>query len=235
MAESQCIVRHSDNALGYIVGMNSINIDRSSVVEQVADALREQLFAGLLRPGTALREGALTESLKVSRSTVREALQLLIGEGLLVREPNKGVIVRQLSEAEVDDIFRARRILELSAVRAVVDASRRDLTNLTNRLAAYEAAVEDGSPVEIARTHIQFHVAIVGLLGSPRLTEVARSLLSELQLAISSVDRSSDDLPEMLRVHRQIADLIRKAKVEEAVQLVDQHISNAKAFVPASP
>ncbi|MGO4423651.1 GntR family transcriptional regulator, partial [Streptomyces sp. MCAF7] len=118
--------------------MNSINIDRSSVVEQVADALREQLFAGLLRPGTALREGALTESLKVSRSTVREALQLLIGEGLLVREPNKGVIVRQLSEAEVDDIFRARRILELSAVRAVVDASRRDLTNLTNRLAAYE-------------------------------------------------------------------------------------------------
>ncbi|MEU7245919.1 GntR family transcriptional regulator [Streptomyces sparsogenes] len=215
--------------------MESISLDRSSIVEQVADALRQQMFDGRLKPGTALREGALVESLNVSRSTVREALQLLIGEGLALREPNKGVLVRQLSEAEVEDIFRARRILELSGVRAVVNASRRDLATLSSRFEEYEAAVEEGGAVEISRTHMQFHVAIVGLLGSPRLTEVARSLLAELQLAISSVDRSSDDLPEMLQVHRKIAELIRKAKVEEATQLLDQHLSNAKAFVPASP
>ncbi|MEU9796610.1 GntR family transcriptional regulator [Streptomyces sparsogenes] len=215
--------------------MESINLDRSSIVEQVADALRQQMFDGRLKPGTALREGALVESLNVSRSTVREALQLLIGEGLALREPNKGVLVRQLSEAEVEDIFRARRILELTGVRAVVNASRKDLATLNSRFEEYEAAVEEGGAVEIARTHMQFHVAIVGLLGSPRLTEVARSLLAELQLAISSVDRSSDDLPEMLQVHRKIAELIRKAKVEEAAQLLDQHLSNAKAFVPASP
>ncbi|MEU1669020.1 GntR family transcriptional regulator [Streptomyces sparsogenes] len=215
--------------------MESISLDRSSIVEQVADALREQMFDGRLKPGTALREGALVESLNVSRSTVREALQLLIGEGLALREPNKGVLVRQLSEAEVEDIFRARRILELSGVRAVVNASRKDLATLSSRFEEYEAAVEEGGAVEISRTHMQFHVAIVGLLGSPRLTEVARSLLAELQLAISSVDRSSDDLPEMLQVHRKIAELIRKAKVEEATQLLDQHLSNAKAFVPASP
>jgi len=215
--------------------MESINLNRSSVVEQVAGALRQQMFDGRLKPGTTLREGGLVESLNVSRSTVREALQLLIGEGLAVREPNKGVLVRQLSEAEVEDIFRARRILELSGVRAVVNASRKDLTTLSNRLEEYEAAVKEGGPVEISRTHMQFHVAIVGLLGSPRLTEVARSLLAELQLAISTVDRSSDDLPEMLQVHRKIAELIRKAKVEEATQLLDQHISNAKAFVPALP
>ncbi|MFD8382343.1 GntR family transcriptional regulator [Streptomyces sp. NPDC059679] len=215
--------------------MESINLDRSSVVEQVAGALREQMFDGRLKPGTALRESGLVESLNVSRSTVREALQLLIGEGLAVREPNKGVLVRQLNEAEVEDIFRARRILELAGVRAVVNASRGDLTTLSGRLEEYETAVKEGRPVEISRTHMQFHVAIVGLLGSPRLTEVARSLLAELQLAISSVDRSSDDLPEMLQVHRKIAELIRKAKVEEATQLLDQHLSNAKAFVPASP
>ncbi|OMI36860.1 GntR family transcriptional regulator [Streptomyces sparsogenes] len=215
--------------------MESISLDRSSIVEQVADALRDQMFDGRLKPGTALREGALVESLNVSRSTVREALQLLIGEGLARREPNKGVLVRQLSEAEVEDIFRARRILELSGVRAVVNASRKDLATLSSRFEEYEAAVAEGGAVEISRTHMQFHVAIVGLLGSPRLTEVARSLLAELQLAISSVDRSSDDLPEMLQVHRKIAELIRKAKVEEAAQLLDQHLSNAKAFVPASP
>ncbi|RVU27973.1 GntR family transcriptional regulator [Streptomyces antnestii] len=215
--------------------MEPINLDRSSVVEQVASALREQLFTGRLKPGAALREGTLVESLNVSRSTVREAMQLLIGEKLLVRVPNKGVLVRQLTEDDVEDIFRARRILELSGVRAVVSASRRDLTTLNTRLEEYEAAVRGGGPVEIARTHMRFHVAIVGLLGSPRLTEVAGSLLAELQLAISSVDQTSDDLPEMLQAHRKIGEMIRKAKVDEAVQLLDQHISNAKAFVPASP
>lgn len=215
--------------------MNPINLDRSSVVEQVADALREQLFTGQLEPGTPLREGALMDALTVSRSTVREALQLLTGEGLLVRKPNTGVSVRELTEAEIDDFFHARRILELTAVRAVVNAGRADLTNLTTRLAEYETAVQEGRPVEIARAHMRFHTAIVGLLGSPRLTEVAQSLLAELQLAISSVDRNSDDMPEMLRVHRKIAELIRKAKVDEAVQVLDQHLCNAKAFVPASP
>ncbi|MEU6657923.1 GntR family transcriptional regulator [Streptomyces sp. NPDC046821] len=215
--------------------MESISLDRSSVVEQVASALREQLFTGRLKPGATLRESTLVESLNVSRSTVREAMQLLIGEGLLVRVPNKGVLVRQLTEADVEDIFRARRVLELSGVRAVVSASRRDLMALSTSFEAYEAAVQDGGPVEIARTHMRFHAAIVGLLGSPRLTEVAVSMLAELQLAISTVDQSSDDLPEMLQAHRKIAEMIRKAKVEEAVKLLDQHISNAKAFVPASP
>ena len=56
--------------------------------------VRRALFDGELEPGTPLREVALAESLGVSRSTVREALGMLVAEGLAVRVPNKGTAVR---------------------------------------------------------------------------------------------------------------------------------------------
>ena len=93
-------------------------IDRSSTTERVADALREMLFAGDLSPGEPLREVSLADGFGVARSTVREALQVLAGEGLVTRYPNRGVVVTELTERDIAEIFEARLVLESAGVRA---------------------------------------------------------------------------------------------------------------------
>src|SRR3954466_15645368 len=82
----------------------TLHLELSSTVDRVADELRRAVFDGELESGTPLREIALTESLGVSRPTIREALGVLVAEGLATREPNRGVSVSTPDPASVRDI-----------------------------------------------------------------------------------------------------------------------------------
>src|ERR1700712_2816863 len=99
-----------------------------TTVERAAEQLRRSLFEGELQPGTPLREVALSESLGVSRSTVREALGVLVAEGLADRIPNKGTQVRRLDPEQVRDVSIARRVIETAGMRSwgVADEAARD-------------------------------------------------------------------------------------------------------------
>ena len=83
-----------------------LHVEPVSTVDRVADELRRALFDGELDPGTPLREVALAESLGVARSTVREALGVLVAEGLADRVPNKGTAVHDLSAEEIRDVLK---------------------------------------------------------------------------------------------------------------------------------
>src|SRR3954468_13680550 len=102
---------------------STLHLELSSTVDRVADELRRALFDGELESGTPLREIALAASLGVSRPTVREALGLLVAEGLATREPNKGVTVAQPDPESVRDVCRARAVLEIAGVWRWPDAT----------------------------------------------------------------------------------------------------------------
>src|SRR6187551_1213442 len=99
------------------LGNARVRVVQLSTASRVADAIREQVSEGLFRPGSKLPEEAIGEVLGVSRNTVREAFVELTGDRLLVREPNRGVFVAVPDSAAVVDIYRARRILEIGAVK----------------------------------------------------------------------------------------------------------------------
>src|SRR4249919_1998945 len=70
----------------------TLHLEHSSTVDRVAEELRRAVFEGELESGTPLREVALADSLGVSRPTLREALALLVAEGLATREPVRGAL-----------------------------------------------------------------------------------------------------------------------------------------------
>src|SRR3954452_24930831 len=84
----------------------TLHLELASTVDRVADELRRAIFDGELESGTALREGALAASLGVSRPTVREALAVLVAEGIATREPNRGVSVSAPAPDSVRDVCR---------------------------------------------------------------------------------------------------------------------------------
>src|SRR5713226_3803030 len=95
--------------------MESSQIHRVSVADQVASILRQRILNGELRPGTPLQEVPLAASLGVSRNTMREATRILSLENLLKRSVHRGVAVSQLSLTDVQEIYQLRRMLEISA------------------------------------------------------------------------------------------------------------------------
>jgi DNA-binding GntR family transcriptional regulator len=211
--------------------LNIHKIERSTTVDKVVAVLRQAMFDGDLSPGEPLREVSLSRSLGVARSTVREALRVLATDGLVARMANRGLAVRHLTVAEVEDIFAARRVLEREAAQAAAACPAERIRALAAAFEAYADAASRNDACAGANAHVVFHTALVGLTGSRRLAETEQSLMRDLQLVIATIDKSSDDLPKELEKHRVLMGLISQRKVAEAIACLEADLAHAKAFV----
>lgn len=166
------------------LGDARVRVVQVPTAARVADALREQVSEGHFRPGSRMPEEAIGQALGVSRNTVREAFVELTGERLLVREPNRGVFVAVPGPAAVTDIYRARRVLEVGAVRAggSTEAITKARQAVDEGMAARAAG--DGTAVGTANQH--FHRALVALAGSTRLDRLMGQMLAEVRLVFQT-------------------------------------------------
>ena len=209
--------------------VRALAIDRSNTAERVAEALRRMLFAGEISPGEPLREVALADAFDVARSTVREALQVLATEGLVRRYPNRGVVVTELTGADIEEIFGARAVLESAGVRAGLAGA--DLQPVARALAVYARAAEDET--HSTHAHLEFHNSLVALLGNPRLSASADSLTADLRLGLASVERVRRNAKDQVADHRRLLRLIRSGDETAAIAELQKHLAAAKISVGA--
>ena len=211
---------------------SSLHLELSSTVDRVADELRRAVFDGELESGTALREVALAESLGVSRPTVREALGILVAEGLATREPNRGVSVSTADPDSVHDICQARQVLEGAGVRRWPDADEGLRDAVRTALVRYTGAVRaGGSYQELNERHLAFHVSLVGLTGSPRLVAMAESLMVELRLALAQVDRIRRNAHDQAETHTHLVMLLERGDVAGASAFLTKHLDDAETSI----
>ena len=209
---------------------DSLQIEQSSTVERVLDELRRALFDGELAPGNPLREMALAEAMGVSRGTVREALGVLVSEGLAIREPHRGVAVSALSKTDVRDVCHARTALETAGVRRWADADRVDKDTLRQALVDYSRAADAGtSSSDLTAAHLGVHRALVGLTGSERLLAMSDSLSAEVRLALAHVARVRRNSREQVAAHRDLVGLLERGDIDAAVRELRDHLAHAES------
>lgn len=210
----------------------TLHLELASTVDRVADELRRAVFDGELESGTPLREVALAESLGVSRPTVREALGVLVAEGLATREPNRGVSIASPDPDSVRDICRARWVLEGAGVRRWPEADEVHREAVRAALVRYTGAVRSGASYQqLNERHLAFHVSLVGLTDSPRLVAMAESLMVELKLALAQVDRLRRNAHDQADSHTALVMLLERGDVDGAADFLRRHLEDAEAQV----
>jgi DNA-binding GntR family transcriptional regulator len=125
-----------DRLVSTKTGIAPISPATQSLVDRVSHAVRRAILEGQLRPGEALSISDLAGDLGVSHSPVREALQRLSGQGLIVLRPARTAIVAPLELEDLREIYRLRELLE-------VDAAARSAPRMTaTELAILERELE---------------------------------------------------------------------------------------------
>jgi DNA-binding GntR family transcriptional regulator len=207
-------------------------LEHSSTVDRAAEEVRRAIFAGRLEPGTPLREVGLSAAMGVGRSTVREALGVLVAEGLAVRIPNRGVTVKALGEDDVHDVSRAREALESAGVRRWSQAAESQRQTVRDALADYAAlartpgARED--PATLTAAHLRIHRALVGLTGSERLLAASDVLSSEIRLGLAHLDRTRANLRQQVTEHGHLVDLLEAGRLDDAITELERHLKAAE-------
>lgn len=149
--------------------------------QRVAEALREAISAGGILPGTKLPEVRLTQQLEVSRHTLRSAFQILAGEGLVERLPNRGVFVHSPTPEDIQEIYRVRRILEPGAVRAAVFTPGA-IRAMQEIVAQARQAKEDGDVDGMGQANQQFHRTLIAQAQSSTLETLMEQVLARMRL-----------------------------------------------------
>lgn len=207
---------------------DEVRIATVSTVEAAANAIRKLILNGDLAPGARLRENEFAERLGVARHSFRAATQILIAEGLLRREPNRGVSVPVFSEDDVQDIFKLRAALEIEAARLAIeagvvpDAAREAVAELQGLSAKAQWS-------DVVGPDLTFHRAIIDAAGSPRLVRAYYGLQSEIVLCMVQLQPAYDHPKEVAAEHEELLAAIESRDVERAESLWRAHLDEAAA------
>lgn len=148
------------------------------------DSARRLILDGSFRPGERLLEEDLAHRLGVSRTSVRDGLRRLAGEGLVHTAANRGTFVVEYSNAEVDEIFQLRAVLEAHATALAAqhgtsehwDALAEVAAEIDRQLAQPDA--DDAQRyMQFQQSNLRFHDLLLQASGSRRLQAITRSLI----------------------------------------------------------
>ncbi|GHH76828.1 GntR family transcriptional regulator [Streptomyces sulfonofaciens] len=202
----------------------------------VSTAIRQALSSGDMVPGQRLVEQELSDTLSVTRSSVREALQDLAAEGLVELVPRRGARVRVISVEEAIQITECRAVLEgLCARRAAELASAEERAELAGIGDRMRASVAQGDLSSYSVLNRQLHAAIAEMSGQ----KVADGLLERLKgqmvryqfrLALRP-GRPSQSLPQHLAIIEAI--VLGDAPAAEAAIRV--HLDSVIRELEATP
>jgi len=207
---------------------STIRIPRSTFASIVTERLRAAIVNGSLKPGSQLSEVELANTFGVSRGPVREALQRLVQEGLLLSEPHRGVFIPVLTDDDVLDIYLAREALESAAIRSIVanDTSAAASETLDQYVTGMEKAEAAGDWEAVGNFDLEFHVALVEASGSQRLQRMFSTVISETRLCLGALT-AADTRSDLVQEHRQICGLMQQGRTEQALAVLGKHFDDA--------
>ncbi|MER3444035.1 MAG: GntR family transcriptional regulator [Meiothermus sp.] len=195
----------------------------SSVREAAYLHLREAILGGTLLPGTRISEPGLAESLGISRTPVREALQRLSQEGLVELSPNKGARVRVITPREVREVYEVRALLEAEGARlAAQRASEAELEALAQRLEALDRIPAEQYPEQM-RVDFEFHSLLMEASHNRTLARVYQDLRSGLAL-VRAHQQTLSQHPKTREQHRQILQALQVREAERAARAAKAHV-----------
>ena len=204
----------------------------SSRVDSLADSLRKRILAGELKPGTPLREEALSGEYDVARHSLRSALRTLQGEGIVEIEPNRGARVKSLSPEDVRGLSELRLALEIEAARMALRRGDGRFPAAVHRALERLVAAcrrDRASRGAVAEAHEALHHEIVLAARSARLAEVHRQAGAELRLFVLQLppawtfERIAKDHVELVRrLESEGAEALRPHIEESTRALLEQ-------------
>lgn len=198
---------------------------------QAYEQILNLILSGAAQPGSMVTERRLAETLNMSRTPIRDALLMLEGEGLLIRQGSRGLQVKQMRIEDYMDALQVRLLLEPEAARlaaghmpaAALDELEADLKTLLGHPEGGEGKPDRGSVRDVDD---RLHGGIGDAAGNPQLAHIIRTLRRQTQ--IFDLRSMPERFDATCREHLAIVSALRDGRGDDAAQLMRDHLSHVK-------
>ncbi|WP_127581524.1 GntR family transcriptional regulator [Paenibacillus koleovorans] len=213
-------------------------LPRKSLGSQVYDSIREAIVSLKLEPGQMIYENELAETLGVSRTPIREAIRLLVGEELLDVLPQKGTRIAYISERKVTETRFIREQLEQGAFRIAArvwqaEVHRTQKEAIVQLLEEQRAAAAREDITEFLRLDEAFHRMLLELTGNSTLLNVIYHMRAHLNRLRYLALKQFHDMHRVLAEHEQLFAAIESKDETATVRLLEQHFGQLNTELPS--
>jgi len=198
-----------------------------TLVQQIANVLKDGILKGKLKGGEQLLEDKLRREFDVSRTPLREAFRILEKEGLVEILPWKGAFVRKISRKDIKEVFPLRAKLEGLAARLAYEDSPKGLVDKMEKCLEYmHLSIHRNDFSEYSRHHIAFHDVFIMASQNQTLINIILNLRICTLWHRNTYQFYEEDFGDPLKIHREIADLFMKKMVpsDDVEKVVERHI-----------
>ena len=221
---------------------HSASDEAPTATRRAYEVLKQEVLTCQLAPGAEIHEGEIAERLEMSKTPVREALSMLVHEGLVDVKPRQGYRVTEVTVSDIQEVFHMRLLLEPAAAELAAErATPEELAKLQDLAARLPDAEFD----EQVAIHTEFHETVADASRNERLAATLRNLLEEvnrflyLGLGLESfvtdhAEGHAELLNALLRGNHHLAREIAVRQVEEGRLNVFQGILDTLAGSPAT-
>lgn len=209
---------------------------------RIAGELRERILLGELQPGDLISETQWGPRLGAAQASVREAINLLVTEGLVRKEPGCSARVTKLTSEDIAQAYQVRQVLEGLAARLLAE-QRADLTSLEQAIEAMNQAAQKQDLRRTVDADLSFHLQLCELPGNAFLALQARQVLVPVfaftMIRVHAENTASDAWVESIEDHNLILAGIRSGDPSFAEQsarhAIGKFVARAAKSWAASP
>ena len=213
----------------------------TTISDQAFQALRNDVLCGVHSPETKLKMDALQSQYGFSSSPLREALNRLAQEGLVIADERRGFKVAPISPADMADITKMRLMLDLPALRESIslggDDWEAELLAAYHRLSKIESRLPDGPVVldaQWSQHHRAFHCALLAACASQRQLTLSTSLFDQAERYRQFSARNRLVLKRKDEEHKTLLNAVLCRDANQAVALLAEHIESTQRNVLAA-
>jgi DNA-binding GntR family transcriptional regulator len=205
--------------------MAALTLTPRALYEEVAELLRQRIFARELEPGSWIDEMRLAEEYGISRTPMREALKVLAAEGLVTMKVRRGAYVTEVNEKDQRDVYHLLSLLEADAAAVVAeratDAELQELKTLHQEL---EAAM--GQTELFFAINERFHMRVLAIADNRWRDQMVADLRKVMKLNRHNSLLKTGRIGESLQEHRAIVEALAQRNPELSAQRVREHFAN---------
>lgn len=218
-------------------GADSGVIRRSTLRQQIADALRDEVLAGRLPCGHAFTVKEIADQYGVSATPVREALLDLCAQGLLDVEQHRGFKVHAFTADDFRAMVEARTLIIEGIFRGGADRALRDtpgevLVSVRRRAEEAERAARAGDLDVLIGYDLRFWRELSGIVGNPYISDFLDRVRVQTWMFVVPLLRREPDLRGHLwQGHSALADALVRHDLREAERLIAEYNEHSLALV----
>lgn len=202
-----------------------------SIREQVYEKLKELIAEGKINQGERIVEVEYAEKFQVSRTPLREAIRMLELDGFLEVNLKGGVIVKTITEEDIEEVFQIRIALEAIILKEIIKSGKKNVELLENILEETRIVIDKKESFEeVVRLFSKFNETFYSISKFEKVISMLRNINLYLKISSRYSVKDYSRRKKSFNEHCELINALKDKNLEAALSINEKHLETSKKF-----